>query len=720
MTSKNSFFKILKQTLNGRLWGIALSCLAFFFAHPVYAALCAGTIRNRILRGIFAPDSAQGLFARDALGEGNSLIIIAVVAIAIFTAFNGFSYLYSKSKVDLFHSVPVKREKLFAAEYVAGIITFIVPYVFFMLLAVLVGGVNGMLSIRAIGSALIMLFISLLGFLGIYNTTIIAIILTGNLGVGLLGTAVFMAYGPVLSLAIAAYKSSYFMTYTYYSSNTLLMTYGSPVLAYVNLTEGMGSYLGIRNLSALNIILYILFVAISLAIAVAIFRVRQSEAAGKSMAFRKTMPVISVMLLVVACLWGGTIFESIAKVDGRVSYGWYAFGFIAALIIGHCIIQAVYYQDFRSLNKNLLNVLVSGVISAVIGAIFLFDLTGYDTYQPGDNKYESASVTSYAMQSSIEYFDFDRPINEYGDKNVSSDLMEYRLDNIKITDKELVRDFVARAISDTKTFNEERMNNIDVLSEKERSAFYREQEKYVSVTVKYNMKNGGEKYRAYMLNIGDNMDLYNRLYTNEDYKKVACPMMAVDPTSVSNIRFRGVFGDENMNLTDADMVAIVKAYQADVAEQDVYSLKNEIPYGFLYEKVSIKLNDYTMDCNTNKAYVYPSFKRTVAILDKYNVDLNYYRNLSNISYIEVSNYEVLDDDGMCLSKKYTETNDIKDIMEDCYPTNMMDNDSILMDMEPVEIMVYYKDAPASNASFMSYQCMRGKLPADVMADMKIQ
>lgn len=718
MTSKNSFFKILKQALSGRLWGIALSCLAFFFAHPVYAALCAGTIRDRIARKIFAADSGCGLFARDALGEGNAMIIIAVVIIAIFTAFNGFSYLYSKSKVDLFHSVPVKRDVLFVAEYVAGVITYIIPYVFFMILAIAVGGVNGLLSARGIGSAMIMLFLSLLGFLGIYNIAIIAIILTGNLGVGLLGTAVMMIYGPVLNLVMTAYKS-YFLTYSNYSESEILATYGSPVTAYVNLTDGMGSFLGNRNLSAVNIILYILFVVISFAVGMVLFRIRQSEAAGKSMAFKKTMPVISILLLIVASLVGGITFENISKIGYRISYGWFAFGFLAALIIGHFIIQAIYYQDFKSLNKNLINILISGAISGVIAVTFMFDLAGYDKYQPKDEAYESAAIVSYAMQQDIEYFDFDMQTNEYGDRNVSVDLMNYRLKNIKITDKELVRDITTKAISDTKIFREQSVD-IDTLSEKEREGYYREQNKYASVIVKYNMKNGGEKYRAYMLNLADNMDLYNRLYTNEDYKKVACPMMGLNPNSVNDIRFRGMFADEKIKLTDADMVALVKAYQADVAEQDVYSLKNEVPFGFLYEKVSIKMSDYTMECNTNKAYVYPSFKRTVAILDKYNVNLNYYRELSNIAYIEVSNYEVLDEDGVCLNKRYTDTEDIKNILENIYPTNMMDNDSVLMDREPVDIMVYYKEAPALNVSAMPYQCMKGMLPQNVAADMQLK
>ena len=42
MTSKNLFFKLLREQTKQRIWLIALACLVSFFAFPVAAALMAG------------------------------------------------------------------------------------------------------------------------------------------------------------------------------------------------------------------------------------------------------------------------------------------------------------------------------------------------------------------------------------------------------------------------------------------------------------------------------------------------------------------------------------------------------------------------------------------------------------------------------------------------------------------------------------------------------
>ena len=44
MTSKNLFFKLMREDWKNRLWAPALIALASFFAYPVFLAFMAGSL----------------------------------------------------------------------------------------------------------------------------------------------------------------------------------------------------------------------------------------------------------------------------------------------------------------------------------------------------------------------------------------------------------------------------------------------------------------------------------------------------------------------------------------------------------------------------------------------------------------------------------------------------------------------------------------------------
>ena len=46
MTSKNLFFKLMKEDLRSRIWALALIGIGFFFLYPVTVAFLAGEIQD--------------------------------------------------------------------------------------------------------------------------------------------------------------------------------------------------------------------------------------------------------------------------------------------------------------------------------------------------------------------------------------------------------------------------------------------------------------------------------------------------------------------------------------------------------------------------------------------------------------------------------------------------------------------------------------------------
>lgn len=716
MTSKNSFFNILKICFRERLWGIAISCIFFFFAFPVYGALNVATIEDRTSREIFIKGLEPLLYAKGALGESNHCIKILTVALAIILAFNCFGYLYSKSKVDLFHSIPVKRESLFFAKYISGLVIYIVPYIAFMLTAYIVGAANGMLSTAGIKASFIMLFINFLGFLGVYNTAIIAIYLTGNPIVGLFGTGTLLLYGAIAQLLLMAYQSEFLTTYSVYSASNSFSL--SPVSDYVNLTKDFNTLHNRYDIDVSNLVLYLIFVAAGLFIAVMLCKLRASESTGKSIAFAKIMPVLSVVLLIPITLGGAIFFKSVANSSINQNLGWYIFGFIIALVLGHIAIQAIFYLDFKSIFANLANPAIAGIISAIFAAALIFDLTGYNTYIPNDSSYESAAIASYSMQGNIEYYDYEAERDEYGYCSYNRDLIDYRTENMKITDKELIKEFVGAAIEDTLALEDFRNNAPD------ESTYFSKANVYSNVTVKFNLKNGKSVYREYSVSLLDHMDIYNKLYANDAYKTVVCPMLTLDPKDADNICYCDAFGPCETAFSKEDMARLVKAYQNDVLSQDVYSLRDEVPLGYLYKSISFESDNlYKEYCNDKKAYIYPSFTNTVAILKELGINTNYYKDSKNIARIVINDYSVASENGEALSMTYTKKSDIEALLEYIYPfdSTVVESGLIYSDNSEssrnLDVTVFFDSAPEEYNFGYGYAFVNYNIPKFVISDL---
>ena len=116
MTSKNLFFKLMKEDLKRRLWAIALVSLGFFFFYPVVTAVLAGEIKQYV-------DYAKGLkeYTRTVtnwLSVECGMTVFMMMVTSLICGLSSFSYLNSKSKVDFYHGIPVRREKLLSLIHI--------------------------------------------------------------------------------------------------------------------------------------------------------------------------------------------------------------------------------------------------------------------------------------------------------------------------------------------------------------------------------------------------------------------------------------------------------------------------------------------------------------------------------------------------------------------------------------------------------------------------
>ena len=732
MTLRKSYSKLLVTSLKNHMWSIALTCIGLFLTLPIYSALNVSIIRNGFASGMYKQEVLARLFSRNVFGEVNYLLMMAIFVLAIIIAINGFSYLFFKEKVDLYHSIPVKREELFAINYLAGIITFAIPYLVFLLITVLIAGANSLLVAEGIKALFIMLLVNFIRFLFIYSVTVLAIMLTGNVMVSILATGVFMLYGVLVKALFNICNDAFFFTFSYYSEEYGKFNSFSPFITFIKLTDGMDTFHGRFDISILQLCVVFIITLILTGLNVWLYIRRPSEAAGKSIAFRKTMPVISCMLLIPISLSGGLLFESLANNNGSVNYMWLFFGTAFVMFIAHLVIQAIYFRDFKSLFKNLLNPVISGVVVVIVLCVYIFDITGYDNYNPCDkNNYESAAIASYAVQDYQQYYDFDVDADEYGNKNYWIDTMVYKLDHVDIKDSELVKELVNVAISDSRRYEEINKAGVDYDEVFEGTSF-------AEFTVKFKFKNGKTVFRQYNIDLKAHMDLFNKLYTNEDYKKGVFEILTVDDEKLTNIKFANQAGTVNAQLTKEQMINIVNAYRQEILSQNAYELVNTAPIGYIFEERIINENGYQNNYFVYKSYIYPSFTKTIALLKEYGVDVNKYIDLDNIESICISNYHYNDEnyigDGMGMAKEaydlgyaqdsenadiveYTDPEDIRKIYEVISPSEFSDVDYIFKDRATLDVQVRYKELPNNYyGNTISYCICKGDVPDFVATD----
>ena len=125
----------------------------------------------------------------------NGMLVFLLIVFAVVCGISGFAYLHSRKKTDFYHAIPVKRERLFTAVYLNGVLYTAVPYLISLLISSLMIQVKAG-QIFPWGEVLKTYCIHMSFFLLMYTVVIAAALMTGNTIVNVLGSAVFFLWGP--------------------------------------------------------------------------------------------------------------------------------------------------------------------------------------------------------------------------------------------------------------------------------------------------------------------------------------------------------------------------------------------------------------------------------------------------------------------------------------------------------------------------------------------
>ncbi len=566
MTSKSLFFKLLKEDFKVRIWTLAVSILIFFFSHIVGTAMMLSMYKyNRAFSEptdllSYKVEFVQTFYSY--IGIKNPLFAFIFVVLAVIVAMSGFSYLYSKKKVDMYHSLPVRREVLFFVKILNGILIVILPYIVCSFIASLLVLVN-------MGDAgiIVTTFFSvaewILLFIFNYTIVIFAIMLTGNMLIGILACGFLNFYAPAFSQLISGYESTFFDTYYevgFIAEKVLLKLSG--IMVIFGVFDGR-----LREKMLIAVVGSIVLLVINLLL----YRKRASESAGKSISFNIIkLPIKFMIVIFMSMLMYLFGYEMMSN-----SIAWGVFGAVSAGIITHCIMEIIYNQDFKKIFAKKLQMLICIVMSLFVAAVFQFDIFGYDRYIPKVSDISSAAVVSDFLESNAsQYF------NEMGFHN------ETRYDSITNIEYASDNDIESMLMREMNIKDKEAVVALAKLGVANLSSEWRADSISERVLISYKLKSGKKVQRVYNIDFDAAIKELSSIYDDEGYKTGMYPILSEDSKNIVSVDFNGIKdNDKHLTSENGDLAKLTEVYK-----KELMSLKYDTKVKS-YPFASIRFND---------------------------------------------------------------------------------------------------------------------------------
>ena len=591
MTSRSSFFKLLKEDLRQRLWTIILAAIVFLLPVPIYIAMEISSSRG------FGTGMLDN-FAR-RLAEPMAYDSVWMIVVTIFGAFicavSGFGYLFSKKKVDFFHSLPVKREALFAVRYINGVLIYLVPYVAMALVSILIITVTGNMKAVVFTVVLKGLAVHLLGYLAIYTTFILCVTFVGNFVVLCAVSAWTFGIIPIVLTVYGWFEEQFFHTYSYMgdtlSDRLHSLRFLCPEYFYIYSWNG-------REVGVTSILLQELaFVAVLTVITLLVYRTRPSDGAGKAIAFPLLKPVIRISVELLAGAIMGMLFHEAADRNYGVP-GWMIFGVILGVVLSHMLIQSIFHFDVRKCFADKGSMGVVAVVTIAFVLVMRYDTFGYDTYLPKEKKLESVAID-------ISGLDRYRNNYRYDGKYVTSMNELYEM---KLTDIAMVYPYLESLVADNEAYWKLRERGVSP--------------ELVQVDVAYRLENGKTVYREYRVQ-GIREEVFAPVFESMEYKEFHySDIYSVPESYFESITAVHAMNEQLMSLSAVERTEFMTILRRELAAQTLQEKLNTLPVAVLklyamnrrveYDSDGLPY-DVIYDCSSELP-IYSSFTETLAFL----------------------------------------------------------------------------------------------------------
>ena len=410
MQSATSFFNraLFRKNLQ-RFWPLWLGYVL------IWLLLLPLPLLNELADYHGVPTVADTSYSLLQIGAYGGLVMGAVFG--IFFAMAMFAYLTNPRATQGFHSMPVRRETLYATNYLTGLVCMVSALVLAFALAGITAACFGALDLTALGTALLAAVLSVLFF---YSFGVFCMMFTGQI----LAAPVFYGILNVLAAGmewlVRTFAGNFLYGYSGYSAPETF-AFLSPAwelvcvldvsnVARVDRILSDGTHQVIRGgeymLSGLGVLGIYAAVGIVLAVlGLLVYRRRASEATGSIVTVAWARPIFKYGVAVCSAFSLGQLIYFL--VFGlNLHNGQYSLpGTIACMLftglLGYFAAEMLLHNSFRVWRTGRVGALVFSAVLVCFGVAMSLDLTGYEGYTPDAEEVEFVSVY---LSSNGDYF----------------------------------------------------------------------------------------------------------------------------------------------------------------------------------------------------------------------------------------------------------------------------------------------------------------------------
>ena len=346
--------------------------------------------------------------SHDVLGIGAYGGLAMAAIFGIFFAMAMFSYLTAPRATQGFHSMPVRRETLYATNYLAGLVCMVSSIVLAFALAGVTAALFDALDLAAFGTACLAAVLSVLFF---YSFAVLCMMFTGQILAApvFYGILNFLAVG--MEYLVRTFAGNFLYGYSGYSA--------PETFAFLSPAWELAQTLSVRSAPDVDILLsdgtrqlvssggYTLhgmewlgiYAAVGIVLALLgllVYRRRASEATGSIVTVPWMCPVFKYGVAVCAAFSLGQLIYFL--VFGlNLHNGQYSLpGTIACMLftglLGYFAAEMLLHKSFRVWRTGRVGALVFSAVLVCFGVAMSLDLTGYEGYTPDAEEVEFVSV----------------------------------------------------------------------------------------------------------------------------------------------------------------------------------------------------------------------------------------------------------------------------------------------------------------------------------------
>lgn len=589
MTSPISMRKLLKLEMKQNAWMFALSALAQFMFGPVMFLLSINDSYSNLLTTV---GRHCGFFG-DSYFMAQIFLIILSICFTIFS----YRYLFSKRMVDLYHSAPITRGKLFWIKYVHGFLVWFVPFVLFSIITLLLSFAR--LNIRLTPAYMGMITMNFLQTFGLsifvffifYHLYLVAVYLSGNVlnmfaNVAIIGFCVACLYALGISCA-----EVYFDTFCTNPSGAFIDTifalspFTTPFYIYIFYQdEGFVSLFGEH---AVLMVLSLFISVLLLLLARKLCKTRPSELAERGTINKWYVTPAKLAVSFVAAIAFSLFFGEL--IYGSSGLAWSLFGTVFGAVLCYGAVNSIFHTTIKAFFKNVVQMITVTACGIVFILAFHLDLFGYDTYLPDKDQIAGVAIFNYSFSDDTQYIEIVNSAPNSFSLSYNNDTQHVTQENL-LTDKDICYNFLNLAVNG-----------------KESNAPYDSRSSYYT---KVTLKSGRTYYRSYNIYDSD-YEVLKPFIESEEYKNTNYKLSAGLIGYPDSLNLYLDDARTSVKLSNDNIKGLMEAYWKDFEEH--YTVEELASY---MSKVSLEMHYDTPDGRTHyfNLSVPDNYKRTIDYL----------------------------------------------------------------------------------------------------------